>query len=163
MKQTIITSFILSALVSSPASWAFLKLDGNSNQDIASLVSSSLLDIKEHSALIEQVQGQLPISEQQASGGIAALLALANNQLSEQNQTELNSLIPSLDSLTKLGLSKTGISPSSLTTLESVNKVFNQLGLDASMVTQFAPVILKYLTQQNAGTGLLESLQGLWG
>lgn len=162
MKQTLITSLILSAMISSPNSWAFLKLDSNNHQDIASLVNSNLLEIKEHSALVDQIKTQLPISEQQASGGIAALFALANNQLTESHQTELSHVIPSLDTFTQLGLSPTGTSPSSLTTLEEVNAVFNQLGLDSSMVEQFAPVLLQYLTQQNAGTDLLQTLQGLW-
>ncbi|MEK6212827.1 MAG: DUF2780 domain-containing protein, partial [Vibrio fluvialis] len=40
---------------------------------------------------------------------------------------------------------------------------FEQLGLDSSMVSQFAPLLLQYLTGQGASEGLLSSLSSLWG
>ncbi|MCO4787731.1 hypothetical protein DK293_01705, partial [Vibrio cholerae] len=43
-----------------------------------------------------------------------------------------------------------------------VNQAFNTLGLDASMVEQFVPVLMQYLTQQGASQDLLASLGKLW-
>jgi len=44
-----------------------------------------------------------------------------------------------------------------------VNEAFAALGMDSSMVSQFVPVILRYLGQQGAGGTALQSLSGIWG
>ncbi|MDG0799514.1 DUF2780 domain-containing protein, partial [Pectobacterium punjabense] len=89
-------------------------------------------------------------------------LALAENQLADQHQTELNGLIPNLEQLTQLGLSTTGLSPARMANFSDVTHVFNQLGLDANMIGQFTPIIIQYLTSQGAGSSLVGALQGLW-
>ncbi|WP_306331604.1 DUF2780 domain-containing protein [Vibrio injensis] len=162
MNHTLLNTLLLSTLLSSAPSMAFLKLGGQSNQDLATLVGSGLLETKQHTTLINQVKNQLPISDQQAGGGVAALLALANNQLPQQNQTELNTVIPNLGQLTQLGLSTTNVSPSAMTHLKDVTNVFNQLGLDANMIAQFTPIIIQYLTSQGAGSSLVGALQSMW-
>ncbi|GAL14203.1 hypothetical protein JCM19233_5215 [Vibrio astriarenae] len=50
----------------------------------------------------------------------------------------------------------------SIENLDAVNSAFEAVGLDSSMVSQFAPVILGYLTEQGASEGLLSALGGLW-
>ena len=47
--------------------------------------------------------------------------------------------------------------------LSAVQSTFDKLGLDPSMISQFAPVIMGYLGDQGASEGLLKSLSGLWG
>ncbi|MGT0149600.1 DUF2780 domain-containing protein [Vibrio metschnikovii] len=96
MNKTLFRTLLFSTLLSSTPSMAFIKIGGQSNQDLATLVGSGLLETKQHTTLINQVKSQLPISDQQAGGGIAALLALAENQLADQHQTELNGLILTL-------------------------------------------------------------------
>ncbi len=49
-----------------------------------------------------------------------------------------------------------------INSLSAVNDVFEKIGLDPSMVAQFAPIILGYLTDQGASSGLLNSLSSLW-
>ncbi|KIT58242.1 hypothetical protein H334_12670, partial [Vibrio parahaemolyticus 901128] len=83
--------------------------------------------------------------------------ALAQSQLSQQNSTELQSLIPGLSNL-KGAQSLLG----NIESLSAVQSAFNALGLDQSMISQFAPVILGYLNEQGASEGLLKSLSGLW-
>ncbi|KAA5737363.1 DUF2780 domain-containing protein, partial [Acinetobacter baumannii] len=100
---------------------------------------------------------QLPVSSEQAAGGSSALLALAQSQLSGENSSELASLIPGLSSLSG-AQSLLG----NVESLSAVQSAFDTLGLDASMISQFAPVILQYLSEQGASTGLLDSLTGLW-
>ena len=162
MTKTLFRTLLISTLLSSTPSMAFIKIGGQSNQDLATLVGSGLLETKQHTTLINQVKNQLPISDQQAGGGIAALLALAENQLTDQHQTELNGLIPNLEQLTQLGLSTTGLSPARMANFSDVTHVFNQLGLDANMIGQFTPIIIQYLTSQGAGSSLVGALQGLW-
>lgn len=163
MKQSLVWTLMLGTLISAP-SYAFLNL-GSSNDDLASMVSNTLNQAESNSSLISQVTSQLPVSGQQATGGVGALLSLAQNQLSESNSEELTKLIPGMDQLTSLNLSGSSGSTdilSSIQNMESVNKVFEQLGLDSSMVSQFAPVLLQYLTGQGASDGLLSSLSSLW-
>ncbi|WP_154180452.1 DUF2780 domain-containing protein [Vibrio furnissii] len=164
MKQSHVWTLMLGTLISAP-SYAFLNF-GSSNDDLASMVSNTLNQAESNSSLISQVTSQLPVSGQQATGGVGALLSLAQNQLSESNSEELTKLIPGMDQLTSLNLSGSSGSTdilSSIQNMESVNKVFEQLGLDSSMVSQFAPVLLQYLTGQGASDGLLSSLSSLWG
>ncbi|UHJ59948.1 DUF2780 domain-containing protein [Vibrio furnissii] len=164
MKQSLVWTLMLGTLISAP-SYAFLNF-GNSNDDLASMVSNTLNQAESNSSLISQVTSQLPVSGQQATGGVGALLSLAQNQLSESNSEELTKLIPGMDQLTSLNLSGSSGSTdilSSIQNMESVNKVFEQLGLDSGMVSQFAPVLLQYLTGQGASDGLLSSLSSLWG
>lgn len=163
MKHSLVWTLMVSCLFSAP-SLAFLNL-GSSNDDLASMVSSTLKQAESNSALISQVTSQLPVSDQQATGGVGALLSLAQNQLSDSNSAELGKLIPGMDQLTNLNLAGSSGSTdilSGIQNMESVNKVFGQLGLDASMVSQFAPLLLQYLTGQGASQGLLDSLTTLW-
>lgn len=111
----------------------------------------------ESSPLTELLTSQLPVSTEQAAGGSSALLALAQSQLSGENSSELASLIPGLSSLSG-AQSLLG----NVESLSAVQSAFDTLGLDASMISQFAPVILQYLSEQGASTGLLDSLTGLW-
>ncbi len=158
MSKKIIVATVFSSIITFP-SYAFLNKLTNSD-DLSSMVSSSLSQVESNSALLTQITSQLPVSDSQAAGGVGSLLTLAQNQLSESNSTELGTLLPGLDQLTSLTGSSSTLS--SITNLESVNKVFNQLGLDSSMVSQYAPIILQYLTSQGASSDLLGSLSALW-
>ena len=109
------------------------------------------------SPLADLLAKQLPVSGQQAAGGAGALLALAQNQLSDKNSTELQSLIP--------GMSKLNGAQSllgNLQNLDMVKSAFSQLGIDPSMVSQFAPKILTYLGDKGASYSLINALSSLW-
>ena len=124
------------------------------------MVSNSLTQSESNSALLTQVTSQLPVSDTQAAGGVGSLLTLAQNQLSDSNSAELENLLPGLNQLTSLAGSSSSLS--NIANMDAVNKVFNQLGLDSSMVSQYAPIILKYLTSQGASSSLLSSLSSIW-
>ncbi len=158
MTKKLIVATVVSSIITFP-SYAFLNKLTNSD-DLSSMVSDSLSQVESNSALLTQVTSQLPVSDSQAAGGVGSLLTLAQNQLSESNSTELETLLPGLDQLTSLAGSSSTLS--NITSLESVSKVFNQLGLDSSMVSQYAPIILQYLTSQGASSDLLGSLTALW-
>jgi len=106
--------------------------------------------------LMTSLTSQLGVTESQAAGGTAALLAMASQSLSDTDSSLLNSIVPAglSDSLTSQMLSQ-------ITDMDGVQKAFSALGLDASMVQQFAPIILQYVTA-NGGSSLIDSLTKLW-
>ncbi|WED22115.1 DUF2780 domain-containing protein [Vibrio sp. JC009] len=162
-------SMLLGALVVSMPSYALFNLGGSSDKAPA-------IDTGAITGLVENFTGQVQaqpdspivsaltsqfsdVSPVQATGGAGALLALASNSLSGSQSSELTSLIPGMSSLQN---STPGLM-STATDLSAVGNIFSNLGLSSSMVSQFAPVILQYLTGQGASAGLLGSLSSLWG
>ncbi len=151
MRKTLLTLALLSVNIGSAHAFLDTVVDKSSKNGLMDMVSQGLN--AESSPLTELLTSQLPVSTEQAAGGSSALIALAQSQLSQQNSTELQSLIPGLSNLK---------GAQSLLSLSAVQSAFNALGLDPSMISQFAPVILGYLNEQGASEGLLKSLSGLW-
>ncbi|CAI2295210.1 DUF2780 domain-containing protein [Vibrio parahaemolyticus] len=155
MRKTLLTLALLSMNIGSAHAFLDTVVDKSSKNGLMDMVSQGLN--AESSPLTELLTSQLPVSTEQAAGGSSALIALAQSQLSQQNSTELQSLIPGLSNL-KGAQSLLG----NIESLSAVQSAFNALGLDPSMISQFAPVILGYLNEQGASEGLLKSLSGLW-
>ncbi|ENP0848279.1 DUF2780 domain-containing protein [Vibrio parahaemolyticus] len=155
MRKTLLTLALLSVNIGSAHAFLDTVVDKSSKNGLMDTVSQGLN--AESSPLTELLTSQLPVSTEQAAGGSSALIALAQSQLSQQNSTELQSLIPGLSNL-KGAQSLLG----NIESLSAVQSAFNTLGLDPSMISQFAPVILGYLNKQGASEGLLKSLSGLW-
>ncbi len=155
MRKTLLTLALLSVNIGSAHAFWDTVVDESSKNGLMDMVSQGLN--AESSPLTELLTSQLPVSTEQAAGGSSALIALAQSQLSHQNSTELQSLIPGLSNL-KGAQSLLG----NIESLSAVQSAFNALGLDPSMISQFAPVILGYLNEQGASEGLLKSLSGLW-
>ncbi|HBB9957814.1 TPA: DUF2780 domain-containing protein [Vibrio parahaemolyticus] len=155
MRKTLLTLALLSVNIGSAHAFLDTVVDKSSKNGLMDMVSQGLN--AESSPLTELLTSQLSVSTEQAAGGSSALIALAQSQLSQQNSTELQSLIPGLSNL-KGAQSLLG----NIESLSAVQSAFNALGLDPSMISQFAPVILGYLNEQGASEGLLKSLSGLW-
>ncbi|HCG9767989.1 DUF2780 domain-containing protein [Vibrio parahaemolyticus] len=155
MRKTLLTLALLSGNIGSAHAFLDTVVDESSKNGLMDMVNQGLN--AESSPLTELLTSQLPVSTEQAAGGSSALIALAQSQLSQQNSTELQSLIPGLSNL-KGAQSLLG----NIESLSAVQSAFNALGLDPSMISQFAPVILGYLNEQGASEGLLKSLSGLW-
>ncbi|MBM5043959.1 DUF2780 domain-containing protein [Vibrio parahaemolyticus] len=155
MRKTLLTLALLSVNIGSAHAFLDTVVDKSSKNGLMDMVSQGLN--AESSPLTELLTSQLPVSTEQATGGSSALIALAQSQLSQQNSTELQSLLPGLSNL-KGAQSLLG----NIESLSAVQSAFNALGLDQSMISQFAPVILGYLNEQGASEGLLKSLSGLW-
>ncbi len=155
MRKTLLTLALLSVNIGSAHAFLDTVVDKSSKNGLMDMVSQGLN--AESSPLTELLTSQLPVSTEQAAGGSSALIALAQSQLSQQNSTELQSLLPGLSNL-KGAQSLLG----NIESLSAVQSTFNALGLDPSMISQFAPVILGYLNEQGASEGLLKSLSGLW-
>ncbi|PMH42566.1 hypothetical protein BCU68_14095 [Vibrio sp. 10N.286.49.B3] len=162
MKSRLIPLALIT-LLASQSSYAFFGLFGSDDEeestpDVSQLMTS-VMGESEASPLSSLLTDQLSVSTEQATGGVGALLSLASSSLSGSESSELSSLIPGMDSLT--GGSAGGLM-SMISSMDTVNQTFETLGLDSSMVSQFAPVILSYLTEQGASSGLLSSLTSLW-
>ena len=110
----------------------------------------------ETTPLADTVADQASVTSDQAIGGIGSMLALAQNSLGTADNKELASLIPGMSSLESTGLS------SVLSSQGAVESAFAGLGMDSSMVTTFAPIILQALQSQGATSGLMDSLAALW-
>jgi hypothetical protein len=135
----------------------------------------------EAAGLLNTLGTQLNVKPEQAVGGTGALLGLAKNKLAGNDYSQLTKSVPGLDQLSgssalgslggmgsMLGGSSGGNSAvsSALGNVQSmgdVNKAFNALGMDSSMVGQFVPVIMQYLGQQGASGSALKALGGVWG
>ena len=155
MRKTLLTLALLSMNIGSAHAFLDSIVEKSNESGLMDMVGKSLST--ESSPLTELLTSQLPVSTEQAAGGSGALLALAQSQLSGDNSSELESLIPGLSSLSG-AQSLLG----NVESLSAVQSAFDTLGLDASMISQFAPVILQYLNEQGASKGLLDSLTGLW-
>ncbi|CAH0528200.1 hypothetical protein CTH30272_01874 [Allocatenococcus thiocycli] len=155
MRKTLLTLALLSMNIGSAHAFLDSVVEKSNESGLMDMIGKSLST--ESSPLTELLTSQLPVSTEQAAGGSSALLALAQSQLSGENSSELESLIPGLSSLSG-AQSLLG----NVESLSAVQSAFDTLGLDASMISQFAPVILQYLNEQGASTGLLDSLTGLW-
>lgn len=155
MRKTLLTLALLSINIGSAHAFLDSVVEKSSESGLMDMVGQSLS--AESSPLTELLTSQLPVSTEQAAGGSSALLALAQSQLSSENSSELESLVPGLSSLSG-AQSLLG----NIESLSAVQSAFDTLGLDASMISQFAPVILQYLNEQGASEGLLSSLTGLW-
>ncbi|MCY1400394.1 hypothetical protein D3C76_773710 [compost metagenome] len=124
--------------------------------------------------LIDNLTQQLGVTDTQAMGGAGALLGLALNTLQGSDQQQLERTLPDAEQLAgssalgSLGglLGGTGGASALLggvNSLQDVNQLFGVLGMDQSMVSQFAGVLLNYFVQQGLNSQLLGTLGGLWG
>ncbi|SPJ32772.1 DUF2780 domain-containing protein [Kushneria phyllosphaerae] len=153
----------------------FLNLDKAPRQQQAAAVGTTDSNLGQASQLIEQLTGQLGVSKTQAIGGSAALLAAAKSQLGSGQFNQLSNQAPGVDGLLSSAqalsggqsmlskLSGMGGNGNSGNTSSLTSSAFSMLGMDAGMVSQFAPVMLSYLGGQGVSNSLLSSLGSIWG
>jgi len=141
-------------------------------------------------ALIDQLRA-LQVTPQQAMGGVGALLGLAQSQLAADQYAQLAGSVPGLEFLAGnagsaasassgvggvlgrlgalSGLLGSTASPAPqpggapVDSLAGVGQAFSVLGMDTSLVGQFAPILLQFLAGQGLAGALLQSLGGIWG
>ncbi|USD36364.1 DUF2780 domain-containing protein [Ferrimonas sp. SCSIO 43195] len=122
--------------------------------------------------LIGMLTSQLGVSEQQASGGLGALLATAEPNMSAEGMNSLSGIIPNMDGLLASGAQLLGgdgassgtssllggLMGGNATSLLGLNDAFSSLGLDSAMVAQFSQVLLDYVNSEG-GQALMQQLQ----
>ncbi|MDO3383660.1 DUF2780 domain-containing protein [Gilvimarinus algae] len=105
--------------------------------------------------LLNSLTEQLGISTEQAAGGTSALLAMAANNLSEDNAAKLSEIVPTN------GGGLTSQLVNQISSMDSVKAAFGKLGMDPALISQFTPVIMDYIGN-NGGKELLGKLSSLW-
>ncbi len=130
----------------------------------SSMASSALLAAtsawgqqnQQSSTLADAIQQSTNVTSEQALGGVGSLLALAQNNLGQSQNSELAGLIPGYD-----GLQSTGLT-AMIANNETVKSAFTALGMDPSLISTFVPIILQTLQSQGASSSLLSSLGTIW-
>jgi hypothetical protein len=122
--------------------------------------------------LVNLLTSNLGVTEQQAQGGSGAIFGLAKERMSNDEFSQIQEAVPSVDSLIqsapKPGSSSAsaasvtsllGSTGGSLGALGSLAGSFSQLGMGTDMITQFTPIIYDYVKQKggDAVMGLLKN------
>lgn len=131
--------------------------------------------------LVQMLTGQLGVTEPQATGGAGALFGMAQKMLSEKDYTQVAAAIPNIGDLIKaapaVSESTTDVSRKvsglagglgSITeAVDNANKFaavydqFEQLGLNADMVSQFIPILLSF-AESAGGETVMNMLKSVW-
>lgn len=163
MKKILITMLSSLAVVSCASTSNSEQTSSSSDTNYSQLSQTALMAAvnmwsqqNETTPLADTVADQASVTSDQAIGGIGSMLALAQNSLGSADNKELASLIPGMSSLESTGLS------SVLSSQGAVESAFSGLGMDSSMITTFAPIILQTLQSQGATSGLMDSLAAIW-
>ncbi|OMO31485.1 hypothetical protein BH582_13980 [Vibrio sp. 10N.222.47.A9] len=163
MKKILITMLSSLAVVSCASTSDSEQTSSSSDTNYSQLSQTALMAAvnmwsqqNETTPLADTVADQASVTSDQAIGGIGSMLALAQNSLGSADNKELASLIPGMSSLESTGLS------SVLSSQGAVESAFAGLGMDSSMITTFAPIILQALQSQGATSGLMDSLAAIW-
>ncbi len=134
--------------------------------------SSSTMDtvVSVASGLIPTLTSQLGVNNDQAEGGMGALLNVAKDSLSDGEFSNLSAGIPGMETLLaaapalagKGGMgglsdmaSSLGGAAASLGGLGELTKQFEALGLSPDMIAQFAKIAVNYFMNSDDGTGEL--------
>ncbi len=121
-------------------------------------------------SLSEKLMSSLGVNEKQANGGAGTLLKYAQKSLSADDSAKVSKSIPDMSSLLAaavapkkssggFGAMASALGGDSLTGMSSVISAFSALGLDASMVQKFIPIILEYV-QGSGGDDVMGILAG---
>ena len=138
-------------------------------------------------ALLTKAQ-QMGVKPEQAAGGVGAMLSLAKNQLTPNDYAALTQQVPGINKVTGAGaltqlsqfsaknpqlqalvgqinpVSKDAkVAVSNVTNQSQLNSAFEALGMNSSLIQQFAPLITQYLGQQGVSSPMLTTLSTLWG
>lgn len=111
-------------------------------QSAAPAVDASLTS----NPLIKNLTTTLGVTPTQAVGGTAAILNDTKNKMSPADFTALTKQVPQTNTLLNAA-------PAGLLSLGSLGSQFSFLGMDASMINKFSPLVLEYL-QSGATPGM---------
>ncbi|ERM58781.1 MULTISPECIES: DUF2780 domain-containing protein [Vibrio] len=163
MKKVLITVLSSLAVVSCASTSDSGTTSSTSDTNYSQLTQTALMAAvnmwsqqNETTPLADTVANQASVTSDQAVGGIGSMLALAQNSLGTADNNELASLIPGMSTLESTGLT------SVLNSQGAVESAFSGLGMDSSMISTFAPIILQALQSQGATSGLMDSLAAVW-
>lgn len=127
--------------------------------------------------LLGMLTSQLGIDETQATGGVGAILNLAKDKLGDGDfsqvlgslgggATEAMAAAPAAEGGGGIGgmlgaaTSALGVDLGGLGKMAALAGTFKSLGLDASMITKFAPIVMGFV-KDKGGDGVGSILEGL--
>jgi len=127
--------------------------------------------------LIQQLMQQLGIDENQAKGGVGLIFKMVKDKLSDSDFGQVQENVPEVQGFIDSapdedsgggglmgmvgGLAKS-FGMEKLGGLASLAGGFDKLGIDASKITSFIPIILKFVESQGGGAvkSILENVLG---
>lgn len=125
-------------------------------------------------ALIEQLTSQLNIDPAQAEGGLGAIAKLAQEKLGSGDFSQLTDVIPGFDTMAAnapeaesgglgglLGSAMSAFGGEGAGNIAQLVGMFDKVGLDADMVTKFAPIVMDFV-QTQGGDGVMGLLKKLF-
>lgn len=105
--------------------------------------------------LIKNLTSTLGVTPTQAIGGTAAIINNAKTNMSPTDFTALTKQVPQAGTLLSAA-------PAGLLSLGSLGSQFSFLGMDASMIAKFSPLVLEYL-QKGAAPSMDKILSTAFG
>lgn len=103
---------------------------------------------------VEKLAGSNALGQLGALGALGGLLGQPAGQADSQASSPADS---------QAAPAPTGELLGNVNSMQDVNQAFSALGMNPSMVGQFAPILLQLLGSQGLGGPLLQSLASLWG
>ena len=140
-------SFSALALIASHASALDL---GGLMQTVAPVATPAVDASLASNPLIKNITSTLGVTPTQAIGGSAAIINNAKGNMSAENFTELTKQVPQAGTLLNAA-------PAGMLGLGTLSSQFSFLGMDASMIDRFSPLVLEYL-QSGATPGMYKIL-----
>jgi len=129
-------------LVASSLTTQLFALDmGSMLKSAAPIVTDNLVQTTpnvQNNSLISSLSSSLGVTPTQAIGGTAVLLNSAKSKMQPTQYSELTKATPGLNDILKSDVT------TSLLGSATPQSQFQSLGMDSSMIKQFAPIILEY-------------------
>lgn len=124
--------------------------------------------------LIQQLTSQLNIDPTQAEGGLGAIAKLAQEKLAAGDFSQLTDAIPGFDTMAAnapeaesggfgglLSGAMSAFGGESAGNIAQLVGMFDKVGLDADMVTKFAPIVMQF-AQEQGGDGVMGLVKKLF-
>jgi len=119
------------------------------------------------SSLLSALTSQLGVTDTQATGGLGSLMQVAQGSLSTDDFSSLSDSVPNMSTLLAAApsltssdstsgvtdlLASAGGAASSISTIATLTKQFEALGLSSDMISQFASIATSYFTSSDNST-----------
>lgn len=148
MRSITLTTLLLFGSLQTVSAFDF----GSAMQTVAPVTQAitPIVDAKLTSnPLIKNITSTLGVTPTQAVGGTAAIINDAKANMKPSDFTALTKQVPQAKTLL-------GAAPAGLLATGTVRSQFSALGMDASMVDKFSPLVLQYL--QNGATPSMDKI-----
>jgi len=119
--------------------------------DLGSITNDMVSSDTKSNSLVDSITSSLGVTDTQAVGGVTALLSNASSNMSKEDINALTTKVPELSSFMGNDSSTSNLI-SSIASNSTVQEQFSALGLDASMIAKFTPLILNFINSEAGST-----------